>query len=247
MKIVAIGCTGQSGQKVVEQAIERGHEVVGICRSPEKMKFKHERFTAVKASIFNADELAPHFEDADAIISLLGFLRMCDCCSTIDGYERAEEQIMLAMQKSGMKGRLMLMHSWWSDPSSRSCCAWSDCTCIPNCRCFMYWQMRCCIIPLFLRHTFNGMHRAEVLCQEDRFSDIDYVVMKPPSLDHIGTGNSQSVTTKDIYAEEGNSVGSGYPALSRGDCARWFLDNLDNQELSRKMVATRYKEDLTCG
>jgi len=247
MKIVVIGCTGQSGVIFVQQAVEKGHEVVGICRTPSKMKFTHENFSAVKASIFDAESMVPHFQGADVVVSMLGFWKPMDCCGAVEGYAKASEQIMLAMQKAEMNGKFMAMHSWWSDPSSRGCCQCSQWDCCPSGRCFMYWQAQCCVIPLSLRNAFNGMYQAELVMEEDRFSDIDFVVMKPPLLDHFGAGFSQEVSSKEIYAEEGkNSIGRGYPHMSRGDVARWFLDNLDNKDVSRKMLATRYAQNSCC-
>ena len=33
MKIAVIGATGKAGQKIVEEAVQRGHEVTAIVRS----------------------------------------------------------------------------------------------------------------------------------------------------------------------------------------------------------------------
>ena len=41
MKIAVIGATGQTGQCVVQQALDEGHEVIALVRSPEKMTIEH--------------------------------------------------------------------------------------------------------------------------------------------------------------------------------------------------------------
>lgn len=37
MKIAVLGATGPSGIQLVQEALERGHEVTAIVRNPEKM------------------------------------------------------------------------------------------------------------------------------------------------------------------------------------------------------------------
>ena len=40
-KLAVLGATGQTGQCVVQQALEHGHVVVAIVRNPQKMKISH--------------------------------------------------------------------------------------------------------------------------------------------------------------------------------------------------------------
>lgn len=37
MKIAVLGATGPSGLQVVQEALERGHEVTAVVRNPEKL------------------------------------------------------------------------------------------------------------------------------------------------------------------------------------------------------------------
>ena len=37
MKVIIFGSTGATGQQVVKQALEHGHEVTAFARSPEKL------------------------------------------------------------------------------------------------------------------------------------------------------------------------------------------------------------------
>ena len=57
----------------MEQALEAGHQVTAIVRSPDKIKTTHDHLKIVTADIFNSEELKEHFADQDAIISCLGF------------------------------------------------------------------------------------------------------------------------------------------------------------------------------
>jgi putative NADH-flavin reductase len=72
MKIVVFGASRGVGLKVVEQALEAGHMVTAIVRSPEKFGLKHANLI-----IFNGDSMdAAAVENAiagqEAVISALG-------------------------------------------------------------------------------------------------------------------------------------------------------------------------------
>ncbi|WP_269085362.1 NAD(P)H-binding protein [Peribacillus muralis] len=47
MKITVIGATGATGRKVVERALELGHEVIAVARRPEA---HHPHFTSQRPS-----------------------------------------------------------------------------------------------------------------------------------------------------------------------------------------------------
>ncbi len=81
MKIVLLGATGQTGQPLVQQALSSGHSVTAVVRSPDKLNTlksglsedEAKRFEVVEGSIFKADDLEKHFQNADAVVSTLGF------------------------------------------------------------------------------------------------------------------------------------------------------------------------------
>jgi len=67
MKVAVIGSTGMVGSTVVKELANRGHEVKAIARKPEKV-MSHERVTAVKADVLDAD-FAQQLEGVDAVVS----------------------------------------------------------------------------------------------------------------------------------------------------------------------------------
>src|SRR5262245_41363809 len=50
-KIVVYGASGSVGRVIVEEALSRGHEVVGVSRNPESLKFDNARFTAATGDV----------------------------------------------------------------------------------------------------------------------------------------------------------------------------------------------------
>jgi 2-alkyl-3-oxoalkanoate reductase len=55
MKVLVVGASGAIGSRLVPQLIERGHQVIGSCRSPEKL----ERLRALGAEPILLDALDP--------------------------------------------------------------------------------------------------------------------------------------------------------------------------------------------
>ncbi|RKR82770.1 hypothetical protein BDD43_2956 [Mucilaginibacter gracilis] len=72
MKIAIIGANGNIGSRILEEAINRGHQVTGIARNPEKLQFKHANLTFVKGDALNTDQLAQIIKGHDAVVSSFG-------------------------------------------------------------------------------------------------------------------------------------------------------------------------------
>jgi putative NADH-flavin reductase len=71
MKTVVFGATGNVGQRVVAEALRRGHEVVGVVRDPDAVKTPDERVRLVKGDATNADSVASVTRGADAVVSAI--------------------------------------------------------------------------------------------------------------------------------------------------------------------------------
>jgi putative NADH-flavin reductase len=70
MRLLIVGATGRTGQKVTEQALERGHNVTALVRRPS---LKHaEGLHIVIADPCNIEELISALAGQDAVISCLG-------------------------------------------------------------------------------------------------------------------------------------------------------------------------------
>jgi uncharacterized protein YbjT (DUF2867 family) len=72
MKLFVIGATGRTGQEIVHQALEKGHQVTAFVRSPEKVTEKHEGLKILKGSSTDEDQLTEALRNQDAVISALG-------------------------------------------------------------------------------------------------------------------------------------------------------------------------------
>lgn len=67
MKIALIGATGFVGSALLQEALERGHEVTAIVRHPEKVQH-HSKVRLQKGDVYNSDEVARLVAGHDAVI-----------------------------------------------------------------------------------------------------------------------------------------------------------------------------------
>ena len=72
MKIAVIGAAGRTGRQVVRQALDRGHAVVAVARSPERLNLTGDRLTVAAADVHDGGALAATVLGTDAIITTFG-------------------------------------------------------------------------------------------------------------------------------------------------------------------------------
>jgi len=68
MKIALIGATGFVGSAILQEALQRGHEVTAIVRDPAKLS-AHPKLHPQKADVYNEDEVARLVAGHDTVIS----------------------------------------------------------------------------------------------------------------------------------------------------------------------------------
>jgi putative NADH-flavin reductase len=74
MRIVVFGANGTIGSVIVDEALERGHDVTAAVRSPEKVQAKHPNLRVVGARIDDAASVAAAVEGHDAVVDSVGGL-----------------------------------------------------------------------------------------------------------------------------------------------------------------------------
>lgn len=71
MKIALFGGTGTIGQRILNEALARGHQVTVIVRSPEKVA-PQPNLTAVKGDVFEPASIESAARGHDAVVSAFG-------------------------------------------------------------------------------------------------------------------------------------------------------------------------------
>lgn len=69
MKVALIGASGFVGTAILNEALNRGHQVTAIVRNPEKITTHHEHLTIVKADVLDTAQVTDAVSGADAVIS----------------------------------------------------------------------------------------------------------------------------------------------------------------------------------
>ena len=77
MRILIVGATGATGNRLVKQLLDRGHVVTVIIRAPEKFhqdirNHKHVSISISTVLDLSHVDLAKQVENCDAIVSCLG-------------------------------------------------------------------------------------------------------------------------------------------------------------------------------
>lgn len=72
MRLTVFGATGGTGQQLVRQALDAGHEVTAVVRNPDRLPVRHAQLEIVQAGVVDADALRPAVQGRDAALSGLG-------------------------------------------------------------------------------------------------------------------------------------------------------------------------------
>jgi putative NADH-flavin reductase len=72
MKVVIFGASGRTGRALVQQALERGHEVRAFARTPAKIEVEHERLEIVQGDVQDVGAVERAVAGVDAVLSVLG-------------------------------------------------------------------------------------------------------------------------------------------------------------------------------
>ncbi|EQA43357.1 dihydrodipicolinate reductase-like domain protein [Leptospira broomii serovar Hurstbridge str. 5399] len=72
MRIIVYGATGMIGQRIVDEALSRGHEVVAVSRNPSALKLEHPKLSKRSGNITDPKSVEILSNDADVIISAIG-------------------------------------------------------------------------------------------------------------------------------------------------------------------------------
>ena len=99
MKVALIGASGNVGQRILAELLNRGHEVTGIVRHPEKLQ-RREGLTAKRGDINDEAGLAPLLGGHEAVISAVKF-RSANPQSLIGAVKKAGVKRLLVVGGAG--------------------------------------------------------------------------------------------------------------------------------------------------
>jgi putative NADH-flavin reductase len=198
MRLTVFGASGRTGVPLVEQALDRGHEVVAFVRSPASFPVSGDRLTVVGGDAYTgegvAEAVAPEGEPVDAVVSVLG--------QTDDGPDDlltvAGGHITGAMADAGVDRFVTLVGAGIREEGES-----------PG----LSGRVMGTLLKLLAREVLAD---AEAHVERVRTTDLDWTVVRAPRLtDGPGTG--------DYRAGE---IDLGFESVARADVARFLLDLL---------------------
>ena len=68
LDIVVYGATGEVGQHVVTEALDRGHRVTAVSRDPAKVTMRHENLTVIKGDLLDTSSVSDTVSGKDVVI-----------------------------------------------------------------------------------------------------------------------------------------------------------------------------------
>ncbi|MGC5014332.1 NAD(P)-dependent oxidoreductase [Streptosporangium sp. DT93] len=213
MKLTVCGATGGTGQEVVRQALEAGHEVTAVVRDPARLPDGLTGARVVTADMTDPRALRPAVEGRDAVISGLG---PRDRAQARAGVAAPVTRVILAaMAECGVR-RLVAVSA---SPLGTS----------PPGDPFLDRRILAPVIRAFLRDVYADLGAMEKAIAA---SDTDWTVMRPPRLlNGPATGRYRL------------AVGAGLAAgrtIARSDLAHAMLAVLDDPATVRRTVGIAY-------
>lgn len=103
LKIVVYGGTGRIGQRIVDEALSRGHTVTVVVRDPSRNARQRARLTLLKGDVLDTAGMAKLMVGQDAVISSVsGF------SEPLDFFPRVAESMVNAARSVGAKAPRIL-------------------------------------------------------------------------------------------------------------------------------------------
>jgi len=107
MKIAIVGATGFIGSKLRDEAINRGHVVTAITRSPDKLP-KDDRIIPVPADVNDVHALTRYFHGQDAVVHAYAPGRGLGAEETMEKQRAGTLSIIAAVKAAGIKRLLAI-------------------------------------------------------------------------------------------------------------------------------------------
>lgn len=130
MKILLLGATGRTGKLILQQALDKKHEVIALVRYPNKVSVNGPNLTLFTGTPANSSELSRCFESGtfDAVINALNISRSSDFpWSSLRTPRNFLSQVMtdlLQLMNNHQVTRLVVISAWGVGESRKYLPAW---------------------------------------------------------------------------------------------------------------------------
>lgn len=208
MDLVLLGVTGDTGHALLEQALEHGHNVVAIARTPARVTVVHPNLKVLCGDVMAAATLVEPLQGADAVVSCVGVSNPRQARKGTTVYSAGTHNLIEAMHATGCK-RIIVVSSAGVAPRKGA----------P----ILY---KLIVKPFFLEPVYQDMRLMEA---ELAASDLDWTVVRPPYL----TGKP----LRTDYRLQADRNFDDDRALPRASVAHFLLTEAETPRFVRQVVA----------
>src|SRR5437764_2110167 len=212
MRVCIVGASGKLGQYMVQHALDRGYEVVGVCRaeSVEKLNAFKERITVIPGATNDAEVIKKAVAGCDAVLTVL-------VARGVHGYSTGTAQAVLDHAPPG--ARLVFSSGWHITRDGRDVYSWKL-KAIVN-----------VVGPLARLARFADLNDQVEACRRVFASDTRWTVVRGSDLEE---GESQGLPVWSRHV--------GDPILAsnltrRVDFARFMVEAIENDALVHEAPA----------
>jgi putative NADH-flavin reductase len=107
LKISVIGGNGMIGQRIVREALDRGHHVTVIVRNPAQITAKHYRLDVRQGDVLDAVQISAHIAGQDVVVSAIGSARAKTPDPTV--YRKAAESLIGVLRNLGERAPRLIV------------------------------------------------------------------------------------------------------------------------------------------
>jgi putative NADH-flavin reductase len=201
MRIVVLGASGRTGVPLVEQALDRGHEVVAFVRAREKLPAvlrEADGVTVVEGDAYTGDGIEEAVEGADAVVSVLGQSKEGpDDLLTVAG-----DHVVAAMHDAGIERFVTLVGAGVREAGETVSFSGK-------------------VVGTVLKLVASeALADAEAHVERVRASDLQWTVVRAPRLtDGEGSGEYRA-----------GDISLGFESVARADVAWFMLDVVEDDQ-----------------
>lgn len=210
LNIVVLGANGGIGNQVMLQALNAGHKVTAVLRTPSKLQTTHPNLQIVQGDVMKTDALDEHLKNKDVVISAIGK----NSLKKTTLYSQGNKNLIEAMKKAGTNRAFFISASGLEVNPTHSI--------------LIKFATKLILQPL-LRNMYADLWRMEKIIRE---SNINWTIMRPPKL-LDGPVTRTYRTAIDMQVNNGLNI-------SRADVAHFIVHNLTNEKIVNKTVEVAY-------
>jgi putative NADH-flavin reductase len=210
MKLLIIGGTGGTGMELIKQALDQGHIITALVRSPEKIKITHLNLSVVKGNVLDYESVLRAVANQDAVLSTLGHKRFIIKTTILS---EGTKNIIQAMEKNNVKRFICVTSLGINDSRFKL---------------GLYYTLF--VIPFIVFFYFLDKAKQERII---RSSHLDWTIVRPGQLTN---GKKRAVYKHGDHV--GNYILT--KMISRADVAHFMLTQLTDLTYLKKTPGVTY-------